>query len=318
MKGKISKSLFFVIILVILIFAGFNSVYTLRNAEQGVIERFGEQIQVVNQSGVNFKIPFVDRVYKVNTNEVRRIQYGYRPEKEPTREEAGSYVDVEEEGIALTKGGYLVNVGAIIQYRVTNAGDYIYNVDDQSGTIRLAFESVLRKNLQNKDLEDALVNKDTIATEILPELIEKVNSYEVGITITDLKFTDVLLPEQVQFAYDDVNNAKNEKTEYESKAQKYANEKIPEARANAYELIQDAEAYKVNKVSQAKGDVLNFTQVYEKYKNAEEITKKRLYIETMESVLSKVSNKYIIDFEDGGNTVKYLPLNPESLKKEGN
>lgn len=307
------------IIIVVLIAFSFitSGVYKLENAEKAVVERFGEMITVVDQPGLNFKIPYIDKVYIVNTNKVESIQYGYRPNNAPTPTSEPTYVEYNDEAIVLTKGSYIVNIGAIIQYRITDPAAYIYNVDDPLGTARLAFESVLRRNMQNRDLESALIYKESIALEILPELSKKLNSYGLGITITDVKFTDVLLPENVQLAYDDVNIAENEKTEYKSKADKYTNEMLPNARAEAYERIQQAEAYKANKLAQANGDVLNFLQVYEKYRVAQDITKERLYIETMESVLKKVNSKYIIDF-DGSGAIKYLPLNPEVLNKGGN
>ena len=317
-KTKGSLSFFLLIIVVLVIFAGFNSYYTLENAEQAVIERFGEVVNIVNEPGLNFKVPFIEKVYKVNTNEINRIQYGYIVKTEAATSKEATYTNVQEESIALTKGSYLVKIGAIIQYKITNAADYIYNVDDPDGTIRLAFESVLRRNLQNMELNDALVNKDTISTQIIPDLVKKINQYNFGITITDVKFTDVLLPEEVQFAYDDVNNAKNEKTEYSSQALEYENDKIPQARAKAYETIESAKAYRVETIAQAKGDVAKFTQVLEKYQLSKDITRTRMYIETMNEILAKTPNKYIIDLSDSSNTIKYLPLNPESLNKGGN
>lgn len=318
MNGKISKSFFLVLLVIVAIYGVMNSYYTLENTDQAVIERFGEVVKLVDTPGLNFKIPFIERVYVFNTTDTHQLQYGFRPESGPTKESAATYQDVEEESIALTKGSYLVNIGAIIQYRITNAADYRYNVDDPIGTIRLAFESVVRRNLQNKELNDALLNKDTIATEIMPELTKKLNEYEAGITITDVKFTDVLLPEPVQFSYDDVNNARNEKTEYLNKAEKYKNEQLPQARATAYEMIQSAEAYKLEKIAQAEGDVAKFSQVLEKYKTSKAITKKRLYIETMQEILQKTPNKYIIDLGENSGTIKYLPLDPKAIQpKEG-
>ncbi len=316
-KTKGSLSFFLLIIVILAIFAGFNSYYTLENAEQAVIERFGEVVNIVNEPGLNFKVPFIEKVYKVSTNEIRRIQYGYEVNSEASSTQEATYRDVESESIVLTKGSYLVNIGAVIQYKITNAADYIYNVDDPEGTIRLAFESAVRRNIQNMELNDALVNKDTIATQIIPDLVAKINEYNFGITITDVKFTDVLLPEPVQFAYDDVNNAKNEKTEYQSNALEYENDKIPQARAKAFEIVESAKGYKPEVIAQAKGDVAKFSQVLEKYSSSKEITKTRMYIETMNEILSKTPNKYIIDLSDGGNMVKYLPLNPETLNTKG-
>lgn len=314
MGKRLSMLPLIVVIVIVAVFAGSQSFYVLENAEQAVIERFGQLVDVVDTSGLNFKVPFVDRVRIINTNKIFSVQYGYRPENEATPNSEPEYQDVEDEQLVLTEGSFLVNIGAVIQYKITDAPAYLYNVDDQSGTLRLAFESVLRRNIQDQQLENALINKDSIAREILPELSAKVADYGLGISILDVKFTDVLLPGKVQFAYDDVNIAENQKTEFKSKAEKYTNEQLPAARAEAYDRIQKAEAYKAEKISQAKGDVENFLQVYEKYVSAKDITKTRLYIETMETVLSKVKQKYIIDI-DGDGTIKYLPLNPGSINQ---
>lgn len=304
---KSAKFIILIPVLVVIAAFFFGSYYTLDNAEEAVVERFGELIEVSKTAGLHFKIPFIDRVTVYKTNEIYSLQYGYRPLTDPTTSEGATYQNVDSEQIVLTKGSYLINIGAVIQYKITDPAAYHYNVDDQEGTIRLAFESVLRSNIQTQLLDDALVNKDTIANEIKPDLARKLATYNVGITLTDVKFTDILLPEDVQYAYDDVNIASNEKDAYKSNADKYSNEMLPKARAEAYQMIQKAESYKAEKIAQAKGDVTNFNQVYEKYKLSQDITKTRLYIETMETILSKVKDKYIIDL-DSSNVLKFLPL----------
>jgi len=303
-----SGKVFILIPIIVVIAALFlGSYYTLDNAEEAVIERFGELTSVNTTAGLHFKIPFIDKVIIYNTNEIYSLQYGYRPTSESTTSSPATYQDVEYEAIVLTKGSYLINIGAVIQYKITDPAAYYYNVDDQENTIRLAFESVLRSNIQNQLLDDALVNKDSISKEIMPDLTKKLAIYNVGITLTEVKLTDVLLPEDVQYAYDDVNIASNEKDSYKSQADKYSNEMLPKARAEAYQMIQQAESYKAEKVAQAKGDVTNFNQVYDKYKVSQEITKTRLYIETMEKILSVTKHKYIIDL-NSDSVLKFLPL----------
>lgn len=294
------------LIALVLVFISFDSFYTLDNAQEAIIERFGEVISVSSQAGLHFKVPFIDRVIVYNTNEILSLQYGYRALSESTGSDK-AYQEVDDEANVLTKGSYLINIGAVIQYKITDPVYYHYKVHDQEQTIRLAFESVLRSNIQNQLLDDALVNKDLIAKEILPDLISKLNNYKLGITVVDVRLTDVLLPTQVQFAYDDVNIASNEKDAYRSNAEKYANEKLPGARAEAYRKIQKAEAYKAEKIAQAKGDVENFNQVYEKYILSKNVTLSRLYIETMENILSKTKKKYIIDSENDG-ILKHLQI----------
>lgn len=307
---KSGKFLLIIPVLIIAIFLGMNSFYMLDNAEVAVVERLGKLNDVINNPGLNFKIPVIDRVHVVNTNEVISLAYGYRADKEPTTDAAATYRNVDDESVVLTKGSYLVNLGAVIQYKISDPAAYIYEVDDIEGTIRLAFESALRSNMQNQDLDNALINKDSIAKEMLPDLMQKINSYNLGITINELKLTDVLLPEEVRPAYEDVTIASNEKDGLRSKALKYSNEMLPKARAEAYQMIQAAEAYKAEKIAQAKGDVENFNQVYEKYVLSKDITSKRLYIETMEKVLSNTTKKFIIDM-NSDDVLKFLPLDPK-------
>lgn len=307
---KSAKFIFLIPLLLIVALTLLSSYYMLDNAEEAVVERFGKLAKVESKAGLHFKIPYIDTVRKFNTNEVVSLQYGYLLVKEPSTSGYGVYQDIESESMVLTKGSYLVNVGAIIQYRITDPAAYYYNVNDQEGTLRLAFESSLRRNVQNQDLDSALINKDSIAREILPDLSRKVMTYDLGITVTEVKLTDVLLPKEVQFAYDDVNIASNEKESNKSQAERYSNEMLPKARAEAYQLIQSAEAYRAEKIAQAKGEVENFNQVYEKYRVSKEITRTRLYIEAMEAVLENVKEKYIIDV-GSDNTLKFLPLNPK-------
>ncbi len=307
MKKINPRILVFVALLVIAALLSFGSFYTLDNAQEAIIERFGQVVSVTSEAGLHFKFPFIDRVIVYSTNEILSLQYGYRAVSESGQSHI--YEEVDNEANVLTKGSYLINIGAVIQYKITDPVYYHYQVADQEQTIRLAFESVLRSNIQNQLLDDALVNKDLIAKEILPDLIAKLNNYKLGITVVDVRLTDVLLPTKVQFAYDDVNIASNEKDSFKSNAEKYANEKLPGARAEAYKMVQAAEAYKAEKIAQAKGDVENFNQVYAKYVLSKDVTLSRMYIETMEKILTRTKNKYILD-SDQDSLLKYLRLDP--------
>jgi membrane protease subunit HflK len=313
MENAISNGVVLVVLLAIVAFGIFNSMYNLGNADQAVVQRFGEVVEIVDEPGIHFKLPFIDTITSINIKDLRSIQYGYRITSEATTTSAATYSTVDDEALVLTKGGYLVDVGATVQYRIIDAAAYLFNTDDQEETIRLAFESVLRRNMQNKELDIALVQKDDIAVEVLPELQAKLNSYGLGIRIDNVKLTDVLLPSEVQEAYDSVNIAKNEKDSLLQDAQKYENEELPKANADATVLINKAKAYKETKIAQAKGDVLAFEQIVDKYLQSKDITTTRLYIETMESILSKTSKKFIIDLDSDGGALKVLPLSPATL-----
>lgn len=301
------------IIVILVAFAGFNSYYNLANTEVAVIQRFGEVSTTIDEPGIHFKIPFIEKVTITNVQDLRSIQYGYRIQTEASTNTAATYSTKPEESLVLTRGGYMLDVGATVQYRIVNAADYLFNTDSQEDTIRLAFESVLRRNMQNKDLDVALVTKEEIANEIKPELQSKLNTYGLGIAIDSVQLTDVLLPDEVQEAYDNVNISKNERDALILDAQKYENEQLPKANAAATVLINEAKSYKQRKIAQAKGDVLAFEQILINYNSSKEITTTRLFIETMENVLTKTDKKFIIDMESDGSTVKYLPLAPTGL-----
>lgn len=313
MERTITSVITIVIILALVGLVAINGFYNLGNTDQAVIQRFGEVVQIVDDPGLHFKIPLIDKVTTKNVQNLYSIQYGYEIATGATTTDAATYTDVDEERIVLTKGGYMVDVGAIVQYRIIDAEQYLFNVDDPEGTIRLAFESVLRRNMQNKELDVSLVKKDDIAVEVLPELQRKLDTYGIGVKVDSVKLTDVLLPDEVQEAYDGVNIARNEKDQLELDAQKYSNEKLPKANADATVLVNSAKAYKETKVAQAKGDVLAFEQILEKYQVSKDITARRLYIETMEKILSRTEKKFIIDLDEDSGMIKYLPLNPSSL-----
>ncbi len=312
MEKRITNTVIGVIVLLFIAFSGVNSVYNLGNAEQAVIQRFGEAIKVVEEPGLQFKMPFIDTVTIYNVNDLRSIQYGYQIESDATSKEAATYTDVSDERVVLIDDG-IVDIGAMVQYKIVDARSYLFNCDDQEATIRLAFETVLRRNMQPSSLEKVLKHKEEIADSIKIELQRKLNTYGLGIEVVSLRLTDVLLPAQVQEAYDNVTISEIEKEKLVLDSQRYSNEKLPKTRAEATVLVNNAKAYKEKKLAQARGDVLEFVQTYEKYKTSKEITVKRLYIEMMENVLSKTTKKYIIDLDSDDNTIKYLPLNPSEL-----
>ncbi len=304
---KRSKIILYLILGIILVS---NSWYIVKTGEKVLVIRFGENVHIETTTGLKFKIPFIDRIVKYNTDELHQLEYGFISHQEGNGKDNRAvklgYTDNQAESLLLTKGSYIVNGELILQYKIGNIYDYHYKVDDKIGTLRLALESVIRRNVQNKSLDDALLNKEVISAEILPEIRKKVNEYALGIEVVNVEIQNISVPSEVKSAYDDVNNAKNEKSGRLEEANKYKNSIIPEARAEAYKMVEEAKGYKSEKLGQAKGDVASFLQVYEQYKVAPTGTKKRLYLETMEKVLKNAKNKYIVDIQDGA--IKYIPI----------
>ena len=223
-------------------------------------------------------------------------------------DDPSGYTDVNDEALMLTGDDNLVRVEAVCQYSVQDAQSYLYEVDKPESTMKLAFETALRRNIQNKALDDALLNKATIEQEVIPDFQRMLDSYGIGVTVREIRIQNITVPTEVNAAYEDVNNAKNEKTRKLDEAEKYSNEVIPAARSEAYQMVQEAEAYKSEVISQATGDVANFNSVYEEYVSSQSITRKRLMIETMERILEKAENKIVIDGD--GDTLRLLPIEP--------
>lgn len=307
--NKVIKRSQIVLVVALILFGLSTSVYKVNTGQQAAVLRFGELVEVVTTPGLKFKMPFgIDTVEVVNVEQILTIEYGYRTTQTGSAKGTPQYSDKMSERIMLTYGGYLVETEVALQYRISDIEKYLYRIDDPVGTLQLALESVLRRNVQNKTLDNALIEKDIIQQEVLPELREKLSEYDMGIRIQSLEIQNIAVPSAVLAAYSDVNNAKNEMGELMEKATRYYNEKIPGARAKAYERIRNAEGYKTQKVALAKGDADRFLSILTEYQQAKDITQKRLYIETMEEILSKVKDKYIIDADDKSGVIKVLPL----------
>ena len=206
----------------------------------------------------------------------------------------------------LTNDNSIVSIEAIYQYTIRDVKQYYFDVDDPEGTLQLAFEAIIRRNIQNRPLDDALLNKEEIERQVLPDFQALIDTYEMGVKINDVRIQNITVPADVSAAYEDVNNAKNEKTKRLDEAEKYANEVLPEARSRAYQTLQEAEAYKAETIAAAESEAAVFQAVYEKYKAAPEITRTRLLIETMESVLHNTGRVIVAEPDSG--VLKILDL----------
>ena len=312
-KNIFKYSLIFVLAVILGLWL-LTGIYTIQSGEEAVQLRFGQHIATIREPGLHWHIPApVDRVEIVNVNEARRIEFGFKTVKEGSTKETAAYKGVPIQSLMITSDENLVNVETAIQYRITSIEDYLFNVDDQKGTLEIASESAIRRVVANHVLDDVLTdNKFGIQQEIKDDLQAICNSYEMGISITAVQLQDVNPPQEVDVAFKDVSNAREDKNSYINEAESYANEVIPKARGKAAEMLNQAEAFKEKRIAEAKGDVANFVQILEKYQLGKEVTKKRMYLETLEEVLPGIE-KYIVD--GGGNTIKFLPLeqsNPTS------
>jgi len=306
LSRKITLAGIGVIILMALLMCVF-SLYRIEEGEQALVLTFGEVTDINNEAGLYWHIPIAQTVQKQSLTEIYTLEYGFRTASAGTTSSGATYYPREEEAVMITRDSSIVNVEAIYLVSVNDAEKFLYNTRAPFETMQFAFETVLRRNIQNLNLDDALLNKLDIEAAVLPDFEELLAAYDIGVDVQEVRIQNIIVPDEVMSAYQDVTNAKNEKTQRNDEAEKYYNEVVPAARAEAYSMIQDAEAYKAETIATAQGDVALFNEVYQKYILSPDITRRRLLIETIEKIMNNAEHKYIVeDSEDG--TLKFLPL----------
>ena len=295
----------FPLVLVVWLLTG---IYIVRPGEQGVVRRFGEAVRIT-EPGPHYRIPWpIEKVDKPKVTQVRRIEIGFETISSgpPAR-----YRFHEEESLMLTGDEQIIDAQIIVQYKIKDAAEYLFNVknlEGPQGTIKDAAEVALRQVVGERPIDDVLIEeKAPIEDDIRKLLQEIIDKYEGGIKITAVKLQTVQPPKEVAAAFSDVVSAKEDKERLVQEAKGYLEDIIPKARGQQRSMVLEAEAYKAERMKRAEGDAEKFLAVLKEYENAKEVTRKRLYLETMEKVLPGVK-KFVIDSEAGDGVLKLLPL----------
>lgn len=310
MKGKLKTgSVIAICAAAVVALLAFNSFYRVGQGEEALVLTFG-RVTDRKGPGLYWKVPLVQSVISESVTTIHTKEYGFRTTRTGSAGTAAKYEDDTDESVMLTNDNSIVSIEAVYQYTIRDVKQYCFDIDDPEGTLQLAFEAIIRRNIQNRPLDDALLNKEEIERQVLPDFQALIDTYEMGVKINDVRIQNITVPTEVSAAYEDVNNAKNEKTKRLDEAEKYKNEVLPKARSNAYETVQEAEGYKAETVAAAEGEVAVFKAVYDKYKAAPEVTRTRLLIETMERVLQN-SGRIIVAEPDSG-VVKILDLDGQT------
>ncbi|WP_437886868.1 FtsH protease activity modulator HflK [Phytobacter sp. V91] len=276
---------------VVIIWAA-SGFYTIKEAERGVVTRFGKFSHLV-QPGLNWKPTFVDNVTAVNVESVREL--------------AAS-------GVMLTSDENVVRVEMNVQYRVTDPERYLFSVTSADDSLRQATDSALRGVIGKYTMDRILTEGRTvIRSDTQRELEETIRPYNMGITLLDVNFQTARPPEEVKAAFDDAIAARENEQQYIREAEAYINEVQPRANGQAQRILEEARAYKTQTVLEAQGEVARFARLLPEYKAAPQITRERLYIETMEKVLSH-TRKVLVN--DKGGNLMVLPL--DQMLKGGN
>ncbi|MBN2254487.1 MAG: FtsH protease activity modulator HflK [Deltaproteobacteria bacterium] len=282
-----------------------SGVYIVKPDELGVVKRFGEAVRTT-MSGIHYHIPMpIETVLKPKVTQVRRIEVGFRTigDRQVGRNQA-----VPGESLMLTKAENIVNLTFIVQYKIKDAVKYLFNVVDQAKTVKDAAEAAMRETVGKNDIDDILtVGKFQIQQNTKTTLQDILDSYEAGIHIVAVQLQDAHPPDQVMAAFKDVASAKEDRAKMINEAHGYRNEILPKARGQAAQIVNDAIAYRESKIIAAQGDTSRFLQMLSEYRAAKDVTRTRLYIETMEEILPGV-NKIIIDDKISRNVLPYLPL----------
>jgi membrane protease subunit HflK len=298
-SGTLGLGLIGLIILLVWLASG---IYIVEAPERGVVLRFGQYVETT-QPGPHWHLPYpIERKQIVNVDQNRSAEVGYRSGG------AVSNSSILSESLMLTKDENIINLKIAVQYKVQDAAKYLFNVQNPDLLLRQMMESAVRETVGRSNMDFVLTEgRDAVANSTEELLQQMLDTHEMGLLVTSVNMQDVQPPEQVQAAFDDVVKAREDRERSINQAQAYANDILPKARGRGFRIIQEAEAYKSEVIAKAEGETSRFVQVKDEYEKAPQITKERLYIDTMESVYSQ-SQKVMVDIENGGSNVLYLPL----------
>lgn len=282
-----------IVLALAVVWTGYNSFYTVDESERAVVLRLGKFYRVANP-GLQYKIPFIDQIAdKVNVTQVN--EHSLR-------------------NSMLTADENIVTVSMTVEYRAADAKLYTLNVRDPESTIAHASESALRHVVGSARLEQILTTgRDQVQAMVKDRLQQYLDSYDVGIRLDQLKITNAAPPSAVQDAFDDVIKAREDQQRLINEAQAYANQIVPVAQGQAQRQLAEAEAYRQEVIAKATGESDRFTALLTEYQKAPDVTRQRLYLNTLEEIYAK-SSKVLLDIE-GGNNMVYLPL--DQLRKDG-
>jgi len=307
-----------VIVLIVLVVAALwagSGFYRVQPGEQGVELLFGKFIKMTTP-GLNYWVPApVGEVLKPNVERTNTITIGFREAGEGRR--GASTREVPQESLMLTGDQNIIDINFVVQWRIKNAADYLFNIRDPQGTMKIAAESAMREIIGQTTLDDATTGKRQQVQQRSRALLQNIlDDYGAGVAIVEVQLQKADPPAQVIDAFHDVQRARQDQERSVNEAQAYKNDIVPKAKGHAQTMIQAATAYKVKVTKEAEGEAKRFLSVYETYKGAKEVTIRRLFLERMQEVLKK-SEKVIIDKGQGGTgVIPYLPL-PELRKRQG-
>ncbi|HSR69336.1 MAG TPA: FtsH protease activity modulator HflK [Acidobacteriota bacterium] len=300
------------ILAIVLLLLAFSSFYQVEPEQEGVVLRFGE-FNRTTPPGLHFKIPLVEEVYLVPVQRQLKEEFGFRTVEADVR---SRYRAVDDESLMLTGDLNVAVVEWIVQYRVADSYKYLFKVRGLTDTFRAMNEAVMRSVVGDRTVTEVLtVGRQEIELAVKERLQELCDQYETGIIMDQVVLQDVNPPDPVKPSWDQVNQAQQQRDRLINQAQTEFNQVIPRASGEAQQVILQAQGYAIDRVNRAQGDAQRFKDLVAEYRRAPQVTRQRMYLETIERVLPLYGGKLLIDSEADG----VLPLLPiDTLKKVTN
>jgi membrane protease subunit HflK len=293
----ISKIL--VLALVIVLFQGvYQSFFKVAPNEVGVILRFGKYNRTSNP-GLHMKIPYIEDLTKVDVLQIRKQEFGFRT-RFPGQKSSFDNRGYDMESLMLTADKNVINVAWIVQYRISDPIQYLYKVQDVKQAVHDISEAVTRRVVGNMDFDYVLSNRDLLAASVKSELQEQLNFLEAGVSLVTVQFQDINPPDPVKPAFNEVNEADQDMKRLVNEAEETYNRLIPAARGNALKIVEEARGYAKERVNNALGETARFNDILKEYENAPDVTRQRMYLETMQTVLPQVETIYVMDESQQG------------------
>jgi modulator of FtsH protease HflK len=297
--GKSPRGIGFGLILVVLavLFLGYQSIFQVNPNEQGVLLRFGK-FQSLSGPGLHFLIPFIEKAIKVDVESIRTEEFGFRQNITRAYPQAAQAMDLES--LMITSDNNIIQLNWVVQYKIQDPEHFLFNIRVPRDTVRDVSESVVRRLVGNRNFDYVLNNRENLARSTQNEMQGLLDKYASGIQIVVVQLQDLNPPDTVRPSFNEVNEAEQDKIRLGNEAQKEANTQIPKATGTAKKVIEEAQGYAIKRTNEAQGNVARFNAIYNEYQSAREVTRTRMYVETMKAILPNVKDIVVVDQDKQG------------------
>ena len=305
------KGILLLVLSVFILYGLYQAAYQIQPGQRGIVLRLGSYDRTT-MPGLNFMIPYIESLYKIDVEKVKKEQFGITSGNSNVsrRYLSGSQNNNQDsisESLMLTGDKNVIYLNWVVQYRISDPVQYLFKLRRPNNTVRDVSETVIRRLVGNRAFDYILDGREELAFEAKKEMQAIFNSYGVGIQLETVQLLDVNPPNAVRDAFNEVNEADQTRRKLKNEAQKVYNERVTQATGTARQIVEEARGYKVQRVNKALGETARFNSLYKEYRTAKQVTRDRMYLEVMKEVLPNVQNLYIID-EDVKSMVPLLNL----------